>query len=293
MDINLSAVEPNGFGESALVFAVGDDALVGIFAAPERSEHVGVVVVVGGPQYRVGSHRQFVGLSRGLAAAGFPAFRFDCRGMGDSGGEPRSFENLDADIRAAIDALSMLRPGLSGVVLWGLCDGASAALMYAPGDPRVVGLALANPWARGAATEAKARLTHYYLQRLIDPGFWSKLARGRLQLGRSAGGLGDSLRRAVAPGTEAVGGFRARMLSALEAFGGPVLWLLSGRDLTAREFELFMRTSARSRGLFDSNRCDRADFLAADHTFSSPEHKRRVVAATADWLRTRVLPRAS
>jgi alpha-beta hydrolase superfamily lysophospholipase len=62
--------------------------LVGIVhPAGKPAGDIGVVVVVGGPQYRVGSHRQFVLLARDLAAAGIPTLRFDTRGMGDSGGD--------------------------------------------------------------------------------------------------------------------------------------------------------------------------------------------------------------
>jgi len=62
-----------------------------------------VLIIVGGPQYRVGSHRQFVLLARHLAAQGIPVMRFDVRGMGDSKGKPRNFGQLDDDLRAATD----------------------------------------------------------------------------------------------------------------------------------------------------------------------------------------------
>lgn len=90
----------------------------------------GVLIIVGGPQYRVGSHRQFVLLSRRLAGEGYPAMRFDYRGMGDAGGAMRSFEDVRADIGAAIEAFQRAVPSLRRIVLWGLCDAASAALLY-------------------------------------------------------------------------------------------------------------------------------------------------------------------
>ena len=63
--------------EEAVVFGFAGEKLVGVLARPERSDDVaeselGMLVVVGGPQYRVGSHRQFLLLSRKVAAAGFP-----------------------------------------------------------------------------------------------------------------------------------------------------------------------------------------------------------------------------
>ena len=107
--------------EEAISFACGGDTLVGIVSTSSAPSNLGVVIIVGGPQYRVGSHRQFVSLARTLAAAGFPALRFDYRGMGDSGGDRRSFEDIEDDIRAAIDTLLASQPGLASVALWGLC----------------------------------------------------------------------------------------------------------------------------------------------------------------------------
>src|SRR5690606_31415058 len=110
-----------------------------------------------------GSHRQFVLLCRHLAAHGIPAMRFDYRGMGDSTGAERGFDTVADDIRAAIDSFIKRVPSIGRVVLWGLCDAASAACLYAPSDERVGGLVLANPWVRTAAGEAKTYLKHYYV----------------------------------------------------------------------------------------------------------------------------------
>ena len=59
--------------ESACLFPCEGEELVGIVAEPEAPlGDLGVFVVVGGPQYRVGSHRQFVLLARHLAGLGVP-----------------------------------------------------------------------------------------------------------------------------------------------------------------------------------------------------------------------------
>jgi alpha/beta superfamily hydrolase len=90
--------------EQVLTFICAGEPLVGVACVPDKARSTGVVVVVGGPQCRVGSHRQFLLLSRALASAGYLVLRFDYRGMGDSCGEIRNFENVDDDIAAAIDA---------------------------------------------------------------------------------------------------------------------------------------------------------------------------------------------
>jgi exosortase A-associated hydrolase 1 len=167
------------FEERALAFGCGGDTLVGIASVPAEPCTRGVLIIVGGPQYRVGSHRQFALLARHLAAQGIAAMRFDVRGMGDSGGDERDFEGIQDDIRAALDAFVDAVPGMRDIVLWGLCDGASAAALYAPGDARVRGLVLLNPWVRTDDGVARTRLKHHYRDRLRDRTFWRKLARGQ------------------------------------------------------------------------------------------------------------------
>src|SRR5262249_34163772 len=134
--------------EDAVSFRVAGDRVLGVLHHARQPAACGVLLLVGGPQYRVGSHRQFVLLARHLAAAGVPVLRFDYRGMGDSEGGAVSFDGADADIAAAIDEFSRRVPALRRVALWGLCDAASAALMYAFRDSRVSGLVLLNPWVR-------------------------------------------------------------------------------------------------------------------------------------------------
>jgi uncharacterized protein len=268
--------------EEAVVFDCEGDRLVAVLSRPSTPATDGVVIVVGGPQYRAGSHRQFVSLARRLTAAGFAVLRFDYRGMGDSDGLPRDFQQVDADIRAAIDALSHYVPCLQSVTLWGLCDGASAALMYAYQDERVSFLVLANPWARSENTLARAQLKHYYLQRLMAPDFWRKVLSGNFRPGRTAAEVSGVIARASA---QEEADYRTRMVAGWENFNGRLLLLISGADLTAQEFLLYMRSDARRRRLLEHERSDRTDVPDADHTFSERKWQAAVESATVDWLR--------
>ena len=278
--------------EQALAFECGGDALIGILTVPPAMRDVGVVIVVGGPQYRVGSHRQFVHLARALAREGFPAFRFDYRGMGDSEGAARSFEDVSEDVAAAIAAFRGACPGIAKIVLWGLCDAASAALLYvgsARGTP-IAGLVLANPWVRGKTTLARTHVKHYYRARLFEARFWARLLRGDVRIVDACRGFAKAVRSALR-GSDAVAGvsqsFRERMASGLAAFRGPVLLLLSGRDLTAREFEEHVRADAAWNGLLRGECVERCDLLEADHTFSDPRARVEVETATVRWLARR------
>jgi exosortase A-associated hydrolase 1 len=279
--------------ERALTFHCAGDALIGIVTVPASMRGIGVVIVVGGPQYRVGSHRQFVQLARSLAREGYPAMRFDYRGMGDSEGTARSFEDVSEDIDAAIAAFRRECPDVRKIVLWGLCDAASAALLFvdSAGSGAVAGLVLANPWARGEATLAKAQVKHYYAIRLLQRQFWAKLLHGEVRMLDAARGLSAAVRNALRAKDGSGKGqrsFRERMASGLSAFRGPVLLVMSGRDLTAREFEEHARADPEWRGLLAAGRVDRCEIEEADHTFSDPRSRSEVEAATVRWLRQRL-----
>jgi len=275
--------------EQALVFVCGDAHLVGVVSKPEAQRDTAVIVIVGGPQYRAGSHRQFTLQARRLAAEGWPVLRFDYRGMGDSTGAQRDFEAVSDDIQAAIDASFAALPGLRRVVLWGLCDGASAALLHLRdrSDPRVAGLCLLNPWVRSPASLARTHVKHYYLNRLREREFWAKLVRGGVAL-KALQGLMHNLRRMglgravadAAAGTD----FRLTMARAWSAYDGAILLILSGNDYTAREFLDVARTDPDWRDVLARISTQRCDFAAADHTFSVSAQRSAMEAAVATWL---------
>ncbi|MFC4929408.1 hydrolase 1, exosortase A system-associated [Massilia sp. GCM10023247] len=281
--------------ERALAFPCRGAWLYGILSLPEAAPAParGVLIVVGGPQYRAGSHRQFTLLARDLAAAGIPAMRFDYRGMGDSEGPLQDFENVDADLRAAVDRFFLEVPGLEEVVLWGLCDGASAASMYAPQDPRVTGLVLLNPWVRTEAGQARATIKHYYRDRLFDARLWKKIGSGQFDIKASVRSLCQDLGKAFMskPAPAAAAGapdaaLPERMQGALTRFGGRVLVVLSGADLTAQEFaDLSSRPGAWQR-LLSAPRFTRRQIDKADHTFSRRPWQDQVSNWTRDWLRS-------
>ena len=280
--------------EQAFVFPCAGEQLLGIVALPDHPGATGILLVVGGPQYRVGSHRQFLLLSRTLAEAGYLDMRFDYRGMGDSAGELRGFESVNDDIAAAIDALQARCPWVERIVLWGLCDAASASLLYwdATQDERVSGMVLLNPWARSEATLAKTHIKHYYGQRLLQIEFWHKLLSGKLGIVRALQGFASSLMRTrpVSVGGDKNLPFQQRMMRALEAFHGPLLLILSGNDYTGKEFLQACQGSEQAQRALSRPRLTRFDSLAADHTFSSREWRQGVEAETLAWLQKSIAP---
>jgi exosortase A-associated hydrolase 1 len=274
------------WSEKTLVFSCQQETLVGVLAVPERPAPRGVLIVVGGPQYRVGSHRQFTLLARHLADAGIASLRFDYRGMGDSSGALRTFEHAGEDIRHAIDEFMARVPTLCEVVIWGLCDAASAALFYAQGDPRVDGLVLVNPWARTEQGMARAQLKHYYTARLFQRSFWYKLWHGKFDAGKAAREFGGRVLHAlVRPVPAAAATLPERMQAGLRRFRGPVLLILSGNDLTAQEFRDMVARSRGWRSLLHAPRVTQRMLREADHTFSRREWRDQAAAWTSDWTR--------
>lgn len=286
--------------EAAICFPCHEAQLVGILHRPERAGRRGVVIVVGGgPQYRVGGHRQLVLWARRLADEGYPVFRFDYRGMGDSHGDFRSFEEIDDDIHAALDCFVAEVPELDEIVLWGECDAAPAILFYAHRDARIRGLVLLNPWVRSEVGEARTILRHYYLARLMQPSFWTKVVGLRFNPIDSLRSAAHLLKRAASQpiAQEAViderdkapltrgSSLPSRVLSALSLFKGPVMLVLSGRDLVAREFDDLLQGSPVWKAQISAP-LTRHDLPEADHTFSSAPWRDQVVAWGRDWLHT-------
>ena len=272
------------FVESAFFFRCSGEELPGIVTLPNTEVSTGVLIVVGGPQYRVGSHRQFVQLARGFAGAGLACMRFDCRGMGDATGDERSFDELGDDIDAAIGAFRGKVASLQRIVLLGLCDGATAAVLCAAQQRTLAGLVLINPWVRTEVGASRTFLRHYYARRFLDRSLWRKLASGQL-------GVRDALRRffknartsmesAYAAAFKGTGReLPERVCEALGQLSCNCVVLLSGRDFVAREFEDSMRQLPSFLALVERGRVliRRAD--SADHTFSGQDQVAELLAA--------------
>lgn len=286
MNIREQALEITGASRDA-----GGDpasAMLGILSMPAAGMEVqrtAIVIVVGGAQYRVGSHRQFVRLARRLAGAGHPVLRFDLPGMGDSPGASVPFEQTAPHIGAAIDA-TVHASGAHRIVLWGLCDGASASLLYlqARRDARVAGLVLLNPWVRSEAGLARTRVKHYYRQRLLEPAFWRKLWAGGVGL-KALRDLGRNLRSMRRKRPQSLS-FQELMALAWQGFEGKTLLILSTRDVTAQEFAECLASDAPWRQAAQRPTVTRHDLQGADHTCSQPASQQEVEALTLRWLAT-------
>jgi exosortase A-associated hydrolase 1 len=247
-----------------LTFACEGSSLVATL--DESTADIGLLIVSGGNELRSGPWGGQAQLAAQIAEAGYPVFRYDRRGVGDSEGPNGHFRSSAADILAAIAEFRAACPHVSRIVALGNCDAASA-LMLAHGAG-CDALILSNPWTiedESSAPPPQA-LRGHYRQRLANPAALIRLLRGEVKLST----LFASLLAAFRP-TPLLSGLAQDMAAGISNFAGPITFLLAGRDRTAQTF-----LAAWKKGDPRIQLCE-----AASHSFVEP-HAR-------EWLLERIL----
>ena len=195
-------------------------------------------------------------------------------------------EDIGDDIGAAVDTLCTQCPSVKAVTLWGLCDAASAAMFYAGrnADSRIDSLVLLNPWVRTEAGEARAQASGYYGSQLTSAAAWLSLLKNPGRVFRVIANLAGVARRSVAKEDAPEAALPDRVMTSLDAFAGKALLLISGNDLTAREFLGGADADDRCIRAIDTGRVSRCDLADADHTFSTAAWRDWVAQQTIAWL---------
>ncbi len=157
--------------KTRFTFQSEGERLVGDLFLPDGGKPVGAVIAVG-PLTSV--KEQAPGAyARAMAARGYAALAFDYRYFGESGGQPRQFENPDAnieDIRNAASAL-LADDRLKNLPIAGLgiCFGAGPMVSAVARDPRFSAFAgVAGVYTDNAKTVAG-----------MGPAYQGKIDRGR------------------------------------------------------------------------------------------------------------------
>ena len=156
----------------------------------------GVVFVTGGTQIRIGSHRLFERLAAALSARGIPCFRYDRRGVGDSGGADPGWRGSSPDLAAAASTFRRECPGVERVIGIGLCDGATALALFGAGAGFDAAILL-NPWLVEAepGQPAPAAIRYHYQEQLRSRQGWRKILFGSVSWSK----LFKGLRKIAAP----------------------------------------------------------------------------------------------
>ena len=171
-------LDSNVLGETAHVFG---DGLVGVLhhGAQGARQDTAVILLNAGMVQRMGPYRGGVQLARSLAGGGFPVFRFDQSGLGDSPLSPRPCAELrQAELQAAMDLVAR-RTGAQRFVVGGICSAADQGFQFATIEPRIHGVLLLD----GLAYRTWGYWWRYLLPRLLRPGkllrWWQQRGAGR------------------------------------------------------------------------------------------------------------------
>lgn len=280
--------------ELPVIIPCEGSAQVGVFHKSVGAAKTGIVIVVaGGPQYRVGRARQLVIWARRLAGVGYPVLRFDYRGLGDSAGKFLGFENIDADIKSAIDELKVQAPDVENIILWGECNAASAIMMYAWQDLRVNGMIICNPWVYDESTQAKTYIKYYYLKRLQEKSFWLKFFKGQFNIWKSITSIRDLWHRSKQPKTAQQQPsqdyhaltYQEKMLEGFSQFTGKTLLIKEALSLTGKEFELVVASSDRwQKAMKKNNIVHTSDQVRKSDNYSIIAYSQRLVEEAMQWL---------
>lgn len=236
----------------------------------------GLLIVSGGNELRSGAHRGMARLATRLTRDGFPVFRFDRRGVGDSEGDNSGFLSSGPDIRAATAAFRDNCPGLERIVAFGNCDAATAlALHHEPND--IAALLLSNPWVIEGIMPHAAALRRRYWERLHNPRKVWELLTGGVNLTKLAKGL----YAARSNGEESV--LARKMAAALAQTPCLVSFILAERDNSAMAFEAAWEQPS-FRELRAGGRVRLVRIPTASHSFARPEDAEALYRAVRNML---------
>lgn len=221
-------------------FPCAGETLMG--SLDEAPGATGLLIVSGGNEVRMGAHRGMAMLAARIAEAGYPVFRFDRRGIGDSTGQNQGFESSVHDIAAAAATFTATTPHLRRLVAFGNCDAATALALF-HSVAGIDALLLANPWVVESSDDLPpaAAIRARYAERLRDPKAWLRLIRGGVDIIKLFKGLNKISN--ISPQENP--GLATRMAEALTASGTPVTILLARGDNTAIAFRAAWKGRAR------------------------------------------------
>lgn len=203
----------------------------------EGSLTTGLIIVSGGNEIRSGAHAGMARLAQEIAKKGYPVFRYDRRGIGDSSGTNRGFLETQDDISSAIEQFHKINPQIERVVAFGNCDAASALAIFGA-NIAVDMVILANPWvieetdnsSEAPTAPPPSAIRSRYWERIKNPTSIIDLITGKIDLRKLASGLKQATQKQENTALSIL------LRDGLIRLGVPTRILLANRDTTARAF---------------------------------------------------------
>ncbi len=167
-----AAVRPEAERARPLWFGARGRELFGLYHPPATAAGDLAILLCNPFGYEaMCTHRSYLKLAEELQRRGFPVLRFDYHGCGDSSGDDRDPDRMEAwrdSIHTALDELKALS-GCTALGVFGLRLGANLALIAGATRSDVRALALWSPFATGRAFLREEQTVHKL--RPLDPKF--------------------------------------------------------------------------------------------------------------------------
>jgi uncharacterized protein len=271
--------------ERLIEYRCGTYRVFGILSLSDQINSPGLLMIG-----RTGNDRQATLFARHAQSRGISSFRFDLRGRAENEGPLVTVEESSDDIAAALNAFQLAAPWVTSFAIWGISEGSAAALLYAPGDPRISALILGNPWIRMEDAVAKQHLRQVFAK-TIDPGFWIKIGKSEAGFKGAARSLMNLVvhfvkarsRSRTASGPAPL---KDRVVEGLRTFDGAVCIILSGEDPAT---EVFLEVAREHLDVL--RRTERLAIHSvpdANHMFSRSDWRAKLFDWASDWVLERV-----
>ena len=282
-------LEPQKVPPQVLPLDIGGHQSLGILVSAQSN--VAVLMVSGGAQTRVGSHRMQQQLAQMLLQQNISSLRFDFPGYGDAEGQPQDFIQHATWLAGVLANAKQLQPQIQHWLLFGLCDGASAILLNQHLIKQSAGLILLNPWCRAEGNHAQTMMRFYYWQRFKSKEFWQKLLRGEARPLESLKQLFGFWQKSKASQQQhgeikhiTSDNFLPQLFKNWSELSQPVLLVLSENDLTAQECVtcISQLPQQQQQSIMMTTKIE--NITGANHTCSDAEHFNQFKQIIHHWL---------
>jgi exosortase A-associated hydrolase 1 len=258
-------------------FMCDGSRLIGTLDQAEKT--IGLLIVSGGNEIRCGAHGGQAEMAAYFSQLGYPVFRYDRRGIGDSEGENLGYLESRLDIQAAADCFRKSAPHVTHIIGFGNCDAATALALFGE-ETGLDALILTNPWTIETAlfsspkndsitTPTAAAIRTRYLERIKNPRSLLDLVTGKVSLRKLTSGL------IRASKTDAPNDLAIKLAAALSANTRPITVIVAKHDTTAMAF-----LGVWKKSLFDKARSRRNIRLetidSASHSFADSDTKTKL-----------------